>query len=182
MKTHFEILIDASGSMGYMKNTTEENKYLLPDKSTRTDLVKKIILNNILPNLTHAKELTIKTFRGVSLHNDKKELVCYKDSKRPIVELSATTIYNNSYNLLDLEKSISDIENPPVGGTPLCKALLQPIIKHQKSTVLLITDGDSNDVVNFHINIINKIRENKHSTTIFIIGIDQNEKAQNKRC
>lgn len=36
METHFELLIDASGSMGYMKGSKQEDKYLLPDKSTRT--------------------------------------------------------------------------------------------------------------------------------------------------
>jgi len=63
METHFEILIDASGSMGYMKGSKEyENKYLLPDGSTRTELVKKILNNNIYPKLNFLNDIEVKTF------------------------------------------------------------------------------------------------------------------------
>lgn len=44
---NINILIDASGSMGFMEGAgvEHENKYLLPDGSTRTQLVKKILIN-----------------------------------------------------------------------------------------------------------------------------------------
>ncbi len=65
METHFEILIDASGSMGLMKGYKDESQYLLPDgKSTRTDLVRIILRNSVLPNIEFSRFITISTFRG----------------------------------------------------------------------------------------------------------------------
>ena len=49
MDIHARILIDYSGSMGYMKGVPEyENKTLLPDGSPRIELVKKILIEDIL--------------------------------------------------------------------------------------------------------------------------------------
>jgi hypothetical protein len=183
MKTHFEILIDASGSMGYMKGSKEyENKYLLPDKSTRTDLVKKIIVNNILPNLTHLNELTIKTFRGVGLYNDKGDLVLQKNSKTPVVSYNDKIITEGFFNFEQSKSEIKKIENPPLGGTPLYASLIRPLHNNQskKCTILLLTDGDSNDLIHFDSRIIKEITTNNYNATIFIIGINQSEIAQKK--
>jgi hypothetical protein len=180
MKTHFEILIDASGSMGYMKGAKDENKYLLPDTSTRTDLVKKILANNILPNLTHAEELTITTFRGVNLYDKKGELVYYVNTKRPVLDLKTNIIYEDSFSLEKINKSIINIKNPPLGGTPLYTALIRRVYDKKNNTILLITDGDSGDVTNFDELLINKVKKTQTTNTFFIIGIDQNEIAQKK--
>ena len=45
MDIDFKILIDASASMGYMKGSEFQDKFLLPDGKTRTDLVKKLLMN-----------------------------------------------------------------------------------------------------------------------------------------
>ena len=61
MDTVIEILIDISGSMGTMKGQGDmhENKYLLPDGSTRISLAKKILVEEIMPTIDYAKEIII---------------------------------------------------------------------------------------------------------------------------
>ena len=54
MNTHFDILIDASGSMGYLKDKdgNPDISFLLSDGiTTRTELVKHILKNTIIPKL-----------------------------------------------------------------------------------------------------------------------------------
>ena len=45
MKTHIEILIDNSNSMGRCEGLENHEQYLLPDDSTRMKLSKKILIN-----------------------------------------------------------------------------------------------------------------------------------------
>src|SRR5690554_420459 len=90
METHFEILIDASGSMGLMKGDKENSLYLLPDgKSTRTDLVKKILNESIIPKLKFANSIGIYTFKNHLKINSRGEylykMAYVKDGQGKIV-------------------------------------------------------------------------------------------------
>lgn len=182
METHFEILIDASGSMGFMKGSTQENQCLLPDGSTRTDLVKKILINNILPNLNFLNALEINRFRGYTSKDKNNKIINYKDTNNPVIYIYRKIIFNGVYNLKQLTENISKIPNPPIGATPIYSALIHPIAKNKTKqvTLILITDGDSNDIVDFDEKLINEITKNNYKVKIFIIGIDQDEIAQRK--
>lgn len=167
METHFEILIDASGSMGFMKGTKDEDQFLLPDgKSTRTDLVKKILINNVIPKLSflESKVLKIKTFRTSD---------GFKES----------IIFWDKFNIESVIPNINNkIINPEIGGTPLFTAIEKSIIgfKNYKNTLIVLSDGDANDEENFDEKIIKLIKENNFNCTIYFIGIDQNAEAENK--
>lgn len=61
IQTVVEILIDKSGSMGYMKGAgpEHENKYLI-DGLTRMSLIKKILIEQIVPTLKHADHIKLE--------------------------------------------------------------------------------------------------------------------------
>ncbi|RIA09376.1 von Willebrand factor type A domain-containing protein [Flavobacteriaceae bacterium MAR_2010_72] len=163
METHFDILIDASGSMGYMKGTDDENKCLLPDGSTRTDLVKKILINNLIPSLWHLKVVRISTF--------------YMTDKP-----KKSHIYWNKFDINEINRAISKIDNPKNGSTPLFYALKDTMKAFRKSEtiIILITDGQASDDKDFDHTIIQEINNNDFKVKIFIIGISQSIEAQNK--
>jgi len=62
MKTIIEILIDNSNSMGRCEGLEHFEQFLLPDGSTRMKLVKKILINEIIPTLDYASKLVVRTF------------------------------------------------------------------------------------------------------------------------
>ncbi len=194
MDTHFEILIDASGSMGYMNGYKDEGQYLLPDgKSTRTDLVKTILLNDIIPNLSFVDTIGIRIFRNylqknengeykfktIEVKNKEGEIVKQKVHQSiPLVE----PVYKGLYNLELIESRINDIKNPEPAGTPIYYALTRAITKSEKNQVkiIIISDGDSNDRVNFDEEILIQINESKKDCTIHFIGISQGDVALKK--
>jgi len=176
MEKHIDILIDASGSMGYMKGHEEENKHLLPDKSTRTDLVKKILLNSILPKLSFADTLTISTFR-IEIKTNSENKIIKDDSKQIINE-----IYNGTYLTNSITSAILSIKNPEIGGTPIYGAVFYILnkIQTQKSSLIVLSDGDANDIVDFDIELLKSMSVKKKDLKIYFIGIAQNEIAQKK--
>jgi hypothetical protein len=193
MAKHFEILIDASGSMGYMKGSKEyENKYLLPDKSTRTSLVKKIINESLLDLLSISDSIQISTFRDT----DKSDLKGEKIIKsRVVLDKNGKKIKQNYYDyFFDLKQIfkgkynknliinyVNKIVDPDIGGTPLCKALTVTLDKiENKTNIIILSDGDANDKVNFDEEIAKLIIEKNIDCTVFFIGIDQDESAQKK--
>ena len=176
MKEHYEILIDASGSMGYMKGDDDENKYLLPDKSTRTDLVKKILINTLIPKLAFVNNLNILTFRRELTLNDKNEFIA--DVSKPFLKY----IYNDTFDENKIKTVISEIQNPEKGGTPIF-GVVSSIIKKNKAEeikLIIISDGDANDEKEFDIALLQKINSLNLKCKIYFIGIDQDEEAQKK--
>lgn len=193
MGIHFEILIDASGSMGYMKGTEKyENKYLLPDKSTRTSLVKKIINESLLDKLSTSDSIQISTFRVTDKINSKGEKTiktrivldengkkvnqnyydCFNDLK---------SIFKGDYNKGLIEKTVNEIDDPDIGGTPLWWTLSVTLHKIvNKANIIILSDGDANDKINFDEEIIKLINEKNIDCRIYFIGIDQDEPAQKK--
>jgi hypothetical protein len=176
MKEHYEILIDASGSMGYMKGDDDEDKYLLPDKSTRTDLVKKILINTLIPKLAFVNNLNILTFRRELTLNDKNEFIA--DVSKPFLKY----IYNDTFDENKIKTVISEIENPEKGGTPIF-GVVSSIIKKNKALdikLIIISDGDANDEKEFDVALLKKINSLNVKCKIYFIGIDQDEEAQKK--
>lgn len=182
MESNFHILIDASGSMGYMTGAGQkhENKYLLPDGSTRTDLTKKILLNTIFPKLSFVDSLSISTFRNeFDLDEQGKRIIINKKYKdHPVSKL----YYSGYYDSKMINSIISKIENPEPGGTPLFWALSTIINEKNKDNfnIIVLSDGDANDREQFDLEVLNQIKEANKKCKIYFIGIDQKEEAQRK--
>ncbi|WP_288955757.1 DUF3883 domain-containing protein [uncultured Polaribacter sp.] len=181
MDIDFKILIDASGSMGYMKGelSDSENKYLLPDGSTRTDLTKKILISNILPSLSFTSNISIFSFRGEIQYNGSiKKVVNNKLVTLPKLD----PIYSGAYDLEQIIKHINNLKNPKPASTPLYFSLANTILKSEskKINILVFSDGDANDRSNFDSDILTLISEKKKDCIINIIGIDQNTIAAKK--
>jgi hypothetical protein len=182
MNTHFDILLDASGSMGYMKGSgiEHENKYLLPDGSTRTDLAKKILINNIIPKLSFVNSLSISTFRN-EFDLDKfgnRIIINNKYRERPIDK----SFYNGNYDSEIINSLISKIENPEQGGTPLFWAISTTINQKEKNNfnIVVLSDGGASDREKFDEELLRRLNEINKKCKIYFIGIDQDEKAQIK--
>lgn len=178
---HFDILIDASGSMGYMQGQTdEENKYLLPDGSTRTQLVKKILVNTIIPKLSFIDSLAISTFRDEYSFNNKGEKIIENNKYKTLPDLK--NIYKGNFKIEEINNSINQILNPNPNGTPLWWALSVTI--HQFKTdlinIIILSDGGANDKENFDEEILKTIKKINKDCKIYFIGIDQDEEAQKK--
>lgn len=170
MNTHFEILIDASGSMGYMKGTKDENKCLLPDGSTRMDLAKMIVIQSLLPQLKKIDHLKISLFKR------------FIDPVSNIEKSTVDIVYETPRSFENARDSVQNIKNPMPGGTPLNFALVNTLFRYKgnKTVLIYITDGGATDHKHFDSFTTKQIKKNNYDTTIHFIGIDQNEIAQNK--
>lgn len=193
METHFEILIDASGSMGYMKGEKDEAQFLLPDgKSTRTDLVKTILTNSFFDKLSFTDTIGVSTFRKSFHKNSKGERLIKtrpginkQGQKVPLKYYSdfndLKEVYNGVFNQVDIEKAVLSIINPLPGGTPLWWALSVLLNQSKdKIRILVLSDGDANDKVNFDEETLKLIDETKKDCTINFIGISQGDVASKK--
>lgn len=172
MDTIIEILIDYSNSMGSMKGTDHQDKYLLPDGTTRMTLQKKVILNEVLPLIDYATKVIIRVFYS-------------KNSK-----LQAPILYSGKFHLKSLEKVISQIVSDPqkTGGTPITSALvlaLADLLKEKipDRKIILLTDGQETDIKQGE-SYVTKAKEviSKYNLKckIFIIGLNQDINAENK--
>lgn len=180
MAINYKILVDASGSMGFMDGTKEKNKHLLPDGKTRTDLVKKILASNILPNLKFISNISISTFRGeIQLDSDGKQKI--KNNKLDIIP-RLDQVYEGAYNQDRILSKLEGLKNPIPAGTPLYFALCSTITKSKESNlnIIVISDGDANDRVSFDTEIIKLLDKEKKTCVIHIIGISQIESARIK--
>lgn len=192
MNIDFKILIDASGSMGHMKGSKEEGKYLLPDGETRTDLVKKIINTSLTDIFPLSTNLDIFTFRkSISLDKYGNKIIRVKDAidanGRKIRQQyhpefnDLKPIYNGAINISLIKDKINAINNPDIGGTPLWWSLSVLINKSKiKTIIIVLSDGDANDKSNFDSEILNLIEAKKKDCIIYFIGIDQDEVATKK--
>jgi hypothetical protein len=194
MDVHFNILIDASGSMGYMKGSEDENKYLLPDGNTRMDLVKKILSESLIETLSFTKKIKIYTFKNSYHFNkdgtkklkqkkviDKNGKVVLKNyhSEYPDLKLLNKDILNTS----SLKEVVNNIENPLPGGTPLwwsLSVLINKIKPKRSTSIIVLSDGDASDKVNFDSEILDLLKKENKNCTIHFIGINQNKEARLK--
>lgn len=170
MDIHARILIDYSGSMGYMKGSKEfENKYLLPDGSPRIELVKKILIEDIIPSIQHYNFISIVTFSNSPYRTN---------------DFQFKYLYSGLPNSESI-KRIQELKAPPMGGTPIFTAFkgLSDYIKNKtsaKKVMFIVTDGDSNDVEDFDEKILELMKTSDMKCPIYVIGIDQNYKAETK--
>lgn len=180
MKIHLRILIDASGSMGYMKGSKDhENKYLLPDGSTRMSLTKKILSEDVIPFIDFIDLIGVYTFRNSSRNVIRNNQV-FNESFVDITPINTSKVTSEI-----LISRINKIRNPEIGGTPIYSTFIKKLdfIKNKngyRKIALLITDGDSNDEVEFDTKILEYMSSEKLECSIYVIGIDQNREAERK--
>jgi hypothetical protein len=171
--TIIEILIDNSGSMGYMKGGGEdENKYLI-DGQTRMTLIKRLLLEEIIPTIDYSSKVCIRTFRIAIDKVDNK--IVQKDIEIPV-------IYEGVFNIKLIEEAISKLKDPPMGGTPISAALdksfdnLKDYPQHDRK-IILLTDGEENGGGDY-ISTAKKIETLAGiKCKIFIIGLALTEKS-----
>jgi hypothetical protein len=174
--TIIEILIDASGSMGFMKGAKEdENKYLI-DGQTRMSLIKKMLLTDIIPTIDYCVSIIIRTFRTEIEHQGDK--IIHKGNQTPI-------IYQGAFDRLKIETVINQLSDPPMGGTPITAAINEAVIdleKHPNNDrkIILLTDGEENGEGNY-IEAAKKASSLKGiPCKIFIVGIAQDKSSEDK--
>lgn len=171
--TIIEILIDNSGSMGYMHGSKDENKYLI-DGQTRMSLVKKLLIDEIIPTINYASKICLRTFRIEVEEVDKK--IKHKEVQVPI-------IYDGEFNKEMIEASILKLDTPPVGGTPISEALEKSYENLKKypqydRKIILLTDGEENGGGDY-ISTSKKIESlDGIKCKIFIIGLALTEKSE----
>lgn len=171
MDTIIEILIDKSGSMGFMKGSElHENKYLLKDGSTRTDLIKKMMIQEIIPTIDYANKVTIRTFTTIGEKFEQTEV---------------KSIYDGHFDEEKIIETINSLENPPLGGTPISEALEKSIeelsnYKNHDRKIILLTDGEESGKGDYLETAKKAISLHGIPCKIFIVGLDQEESARTK--
>jgi hypothetical protein len=167
METNIEIVIDNSNSMGNCEGLVENYKdYLMPDGTTRMELVKKILINEIIPTINFAKSIVVSLFHSVG---NTDEII------QPI-------IYNGN-NISELTNVIKSIAIPhKTGGTPITGAIVDCIERLKKSPnsdrkIILITDGEETDKKDYKQTTKDALNLNGISCNIFIVGISLTSEA-----
>jgi Domain of unknown function (DUF3883)/von Willebrand factor type A domain len=172
-ETIIEILIDHSGSMGFMKGAgvEHEDKYLI-DGQTRMSLVKKILNEQIIPTIDYANKIFIRTFR-------------FNTTTASDDTLFVPLIYEGIFDKAKIQSIISSIQDPPPGGTPITGAINIAVANLEKyencdRKIILLTDGEENGGGNY-IEASKKAMEMKGiPCKTFIIGIAQDEQSEKK--
>jgi spore coat protein CotF len=171
MDTVIEILIDNSNSMGPFEADKGDTTYLLPDGSTRMELAKKILIEEIIPKLDYANHITIRRFHSLTYSDN---------STKPIIK----TIYSGNFDNYELLKSINEIKIPEnTGGTPISAAVKLSIDKFAKHPsadrkIILITDGQETDGGDYKKTAEYALKKLGITCNIFIIGISQDKEAE----
>lgn len=174
-ETIFEILIDASGSMGYMKGSPEhENKYLV-DGLTRMTLVKKVITEEIIPAIDYANQIIIRTFRIETSNINGKEV------EEPVTPI----IYQGNFDKQKILNAVNSLQDPPKGGTPISAAItvaISDLVNYPTSDrqIILLTDGEETVTGDYRLVAKQALELEGIPCKIFIIGIDQNEASEEK--
>ncbi len=175
METIIEILIDESGSMGYMKGNPEyENKCLI-DGETRMTVIKKLMINEIIPTLDYASQIIIRTFR-----NNSKKI-----GSQTTDEIVTPIIYQDIFNKPKIIAVIAALKDPLSGGTPITAAINAAIADLKKypnsdRKILLITDGEENGGGNYVEAAQNALKLDGIPCKIFIVGLNQDESSSKK--
>jgi hypothetical protein len=165
--------------MGYMhdKDGKPNLQYLLPDGiTTRTELIKKILIDSIVPKLEFANNIRISRFRQeIKLNANSKYIV---DNSKPI----SYSLYDGIYNFSKISTSISSLQIPDVGGTPIF-GVVSSIIKNNKKSafnIIILSDGDANDQEQFDVELLKLINNLNSQIKIYFIGIGQDKVAEIK--
>jgi hypothetical protein len=176
VNTVMEILIDASGSMGYMKGQKEsENKYLI-EGQTRMSLMKKLLLTDIIPTVDYCSRIFIRTFR-TEVEQQKDKLI----SRGNKIHL----IYEDDFNFEKIKNVINLIENPLLGGTPITAAIDDAVANlakypNEDRKIILLTDGEENGGGDY-LQSAKKVSElDRLPCKIFVVGIAQDKDAEAK--
>lgn len=172
-ETIIEILIDKSGSMGFMKGHKDEGDYLI-DGQTRMTLIKKMLLDEIIPTIDYSAKISIRTFR-IALETKEGKL----NNKNEEIE----SIYDGDFERNNIENAIKNLKDPPLGGTPIAEALNVAFNNLKKYTnwdrkIILLTDGEENGNGNYLETLKNLKNTEGLNCQVFIIGIAQNDQAQ----
>lgn len=174
-ETIIEILIDESGSMGYMKGDPEhEGKYLV-DGNTRMTLIKKVLTDEIIPTIDYAEHIIIRTFReNIELVNGiETDVIC------------TPVIYHGGFDKKKILTVIASLQDPQVGGTPITAAItaaITDLVKHPNSDrkIILLTDGEENGTGDFRMAAKQAFELKGIPCKIFIVGIDQDPASEKK--
>jgi hypothetical protein len=169
MNTVIEILIDNSNSMGNPEGVLKNHQdYLLPDnKTTRMELAKTILLDEIIPTIDYASNITVSLFHSL---NGK----------------FVPKIIHNGKNDEKLKSNINGIKIPHnTGGTPITDALLRCIERlkdypNSDRKIILVTDGEETGKKDYKKATENAIKLSGISCNIFIVGISLNPEARIK--
>lgn len=171
MKTIIEILIDNSGSMGFLKDSEDEGKYLI-EGETRMSLIKKILITHILPVINHSDRIIIRTFRFNNIIK----------ANKPIAELEILKIYEDQFDKERISEIINSLIDPLSGGTPITAAINEAVTNllhfpDSDRKIILLTDGEENGGGDY-IQTVNQLGEIE--CKLFIIGIAQGIEAEEK--
>ena len=172
METIIEILIDASGSMGYMKGVKEfENKCLI-DGQTRMTFIKKVIIDELMPIIKYADKIIIRTFRLNIIESEKK------------YNLSIPIIYEDRFDSENIKTIISKIEDPLPGGTPIAEAILAAqsnlqLFPNSDRKIIIFTDGEESSGGGYNGNYVQSAKNIESlegiPCKIYVIGLSQNK-------
>jgi hypothetical protein len=171
----FEILIDESGSMGYMKGSSEhENKYLV-DGLTRMTLIKKVMTDEIIPAIDYATQVIIRTFRINTITIDGKKV------EEPVTPI----LYQGNFDKQKILTVVDSLQDPPFGGTPISAAItaaISDLVKYPNSDrqIILLTDGEETGTGDYRLAAKQALELEGFPCKIFIIGIDQDEPSEKK--
>ena len=172
--TIIEILIDSLGSMGYMKGSEGEGKYLI-DGVTRMHLAKRILIEHIIPTIDFADHVIVRIFRT----NSKKE------GNEIINNLSISIIYQGNFEKQKILNAISSLQDPLPGGTPITAAIeaaAENLSRFSNSDrkIIFVTDGEENGGGNY-VDALKKVELlNGIPCKIFIVGLAQDEQSESK--
>jgi len=173
MDTVIEILIDNSNSMGPFESEKGNKEYLLPDGSTRMELAKKILLDEIIPKLDYAKKVSVRKFHSTT-NADK--------SSKPLID----TVYEGVLDKVVLTSKIGGIEIPKnTGGTPITAAVklsIDELAKYPDADrkIILVTDGQETDGGDYKKTAEEALKQYGIPCNIFIVGIAQDAVAEEK--
>ncbi|GAA4448692.1 hypothetical protein GCM10023189_06940 [Nibrella saemangeumensis] len=173
--TIIEILIDESGSMGYMKGDPQhENKYLV-DGLTRMTLIKKVMADEIIPTIDYATQIIIRTFRNNSKIVDGKK----------VEAIFTPIIYQGNFDKQKILSVVSSLQDPPFGGTPITAAInaaISDLINYPNSDrkIILLTDGEENGTGDYRLAAKQALELEGIPCKIFIVGIDQDGESEKK--
>lgn len=173
--TIIEILIDNSGSMGYMTGHPQHEGKFLIDGVTRMALIKQILAEQIIPTIDYANLITIRTFRL----NSKKE----KD--KVVDELSIPIIFQGAFDKQKIITAIASLQDPPSGGTPITAAInlaVNDLSKHPNSDrkIIILTDGEETGEGDYREAAKKAEQLDGIPCKIFIIGLSQDNQAEEK--
>lgn len=173
MDTLIEILIDNSNSMGPFEAEKGNKTYLLPDGSTRMELAKKILVEELIPKLDYAHKIAIRRFHSVTKADKSSE---------PLID----TIYSGTLDKTTIIDKINSIEIPiNTGGTPITAAVKYSIDELAKSPnadrkIILFTDGQETDGGDYKKTAEEALKQLGIPCNIYIVGISQDKEAEEK--